>query len=113
MKKKDNKADNKAQVINIGDVVEWKSQAAGSATVKRGTVVYVLKPDEYVSAALFSMEKSKIIENRKRVDIQFDLGSYPRDHESYIVLVNRGDGKKKPCLYFPRVRGLKVVTPVS
>lgn len=100
--------DSTAATINVGDIVEWKSQAFGSETIKRGTVIYIVEENAHISAALYSMERKGIISNRKQVKIQFDLASFPRDHKSYIVLVQSGD-KKRPCLYFPRVRGLKVV----
>jgi hypothetical protein len=75
--------------LNVGDRVEWTSQAGGCTRTKAGIVEVVLRPGE---------QPAPLSKNRNP--------GMPRDHESYLVRV-KGRG-----LYWPRVAALRPeVTP--
>ena len=75
--------------FKVGDLVTWRSQAAGSLMQKAGTVV------EVVPAFKIPHDKN--------------FGS-SRNHESYIVEVvhaAKSTRKRKPDRYWPRVVNLR------
>jgi hypothetical protein len=95
--------------FHVGDSVRWYSQAGGSLpTTKVGKVVVIVPPDtDPLSAA------AKIADqyDSSRCDIKRSL---PRQHESYLVLVQQVDKKGVPLrsrLYWPRVCHLERIDP--
>lgn len=86
-------------MFKMRDEVSWSSQAMGNSTEKSGQVVAVVpakaRPEACVPAGLIHSAKFG--------------GAGPRSHESYLVLVDLGAGKK-PTLYWPLVSRLHKVT---
>jgi hypothetical protein len=79
--------------FEIGDKIEWESQAGGKTTRKRGEIRYVIEDYEYVSSKNYPLHRT-----------MFDSGR--RKHKSYLVSVpSTGRGKYK--LYWPRVSALR------
>ena len=81
--------------LNVGDAVTWMSQANGSATKKNGTVARVMAAGESVVGVTIPREW-----------VFRWGGGFPRNHESYLVLVKIG--KRKLALYWPRVSALSL-----
>ncbi len=81
---------------NIGEIVEWKSQANGSVKLKRGEIVEIITPGR--SCNLVWLAKKHNAKSAYG-------GGIVRDHESYAVLVP-GKKDRKPTLYWPRVSKL-------
>lgn len=78
------------------DIVEWKSQAAGSARLKRGTIVQVVAAGHRPNAST----------RPPGIGLQ-------RKHESYVVRASVVDGSEgqaiRTKLYWPQVIHLKLV----
>jgi hypothetical protein len=92
--------------MKVGDKVKWTSQAQGSATTKEGVVMAVVprRAEPYsIAMRLLKGTRDKFV---------FGCGGW-RDHESYIVRVERYHRKTGAQLashyYWPRVSALKVV----
>jgi hypothetical protein len=81
--------------FEVGDIVQWTSQAAGSSTTKQGTVVEVVA----INTAPKHREQIK------------DCGRF-RPTESYVVKVDRGE-KVKPKFYWPLVSLLRMIKSVQ
>lgn len=88
--------------FNIGDQVEWESQANSSWTTKRGEIVAIVFAGHHPREILDSNEFAKY--NRAALDGTTE----PRNHMSYLVAV-KPSGSAKPKLYWPRVSKLKLV----
>lgn len=80
---------NKKASFTVGELVTWKSQAAGSWKTKVGTVIEVVAPKRFPKT----------------------LHHYgTRDHESYVVLVfpkTKTGVSKKPEKYWPIANKLR------
>lgn len=89
--------------FKVGDKVKWKSQAGGSVTKKKGTVVYVLTEGQVpIRVAAHSFR------NHRRM---FDgLGPPGRQYPAYLIEVSGGKtAASAPRLYMPYPRNLEVV----
>lgn len=90
--------------MKVNNQVTWSSQAQGCTTTKTGTIAAVVPAGTEPKDHLF-LKRHGLQEYTRRFD------GWPRDHESYLVLVKVGKtDKAKPMLYWPRVSGLKVVS---
>lgn len=87
--------------MKIGDRVKWSSQAGSYTKEKIGTVVGVVPAGEVVNPV--GMRKHFADYHPTCHELMFD-GYSKRDHESYLVLVERGKAKAK--LYWPLVKYL-------
>ena len=89
--------------FEVGAIVEWTSQAAGSPKTKVGEIVAVVKAKH---------SPNRIVRNCPDLNkLTFHWGGgMDRDHESYLVRVDHGP-KRLASLYWPRVCWLKVVDP--
>lgn len=92
--------------FKIGDSVEWESQAGGSKTKKQGKIHYVV-PENNSATQRKHIEKYNPGYPPKHNQM-FD-GLNPRNHESYIVIVESKSGKGKCKLYWPHASKLKLV----
>lgn len=81
--------------FKAGDDVRWES----NGIKKKGRIVVVVPAHE---PAAMSHDFS----------IEFDLPAKPRDHDSYLVSISRGEDKK-PSLYWPIVSKLRAVKKVE
>lgn len=91
------------KTFRVGDKVEWKSQSAGRMKLKRGEVRLIV-PCGILPANMRLLDDARYL---------FHCGSLfytiaPRDHESYIVVVD-SEGGGKSTMYWPRVRHLERV----
>lgn len=88
--------------FKLGDTVRWSSHGGWVGKVthreKIGEVVAVVQPGVCPSRQL-----GVLVEKHGAKSMWG--GGFARAHESYIVLVDRGPGRK-PDLYWPRVSGL-------
>ena len=76
-------------MFNVGDRVEWSSQAAGIERLKIGEVVELVLPGH-------------------RPEARVDSSGCVRDHVSYVVrAVAQGRRYRKSALYWPSVAGLR------
>lgn len=92
--------------FEINDKVLWASQSGGYSKVKIGTVVAIVPPLAYVSGIIRpSLNPGNHPKERKYREA-FDGGSLPRDHKSYVILVEPKSSKGKAILYWPRVSHL-------
>ncbi len=98
--------------FKVGDRVRWASQARGRQTVKRGRIVAVVPPG--VHPFIFDSWTWKVIDLNPALNLnasEYSLsslgGGMAREQESYLVLVDRGNGKK-PALYWPRASTLRI-----
>jgi hypothetical protein len=85
--------------IEVGSNVNWRSQASGSQTEKRGVVVAV------IAGGRGSADKARSVINRlKRSGTHRSCygGGSDRDHASYVVEVVTGGPKARKALYWPR-----------
>ena len=83
----------------IGNRVYWVSQAQGNTRKKRGTIIAVVAPHESWRKAI------------NRVGSTHTLSSFgmPRNTVSYLIVARQvGKQEKKPKLYWPLVRHLKL-----
>lgn len=85
--------------FQLGQTVEWASQANGYTRIKRGRVVCVLPPGEVPVRAAFPSLFSK--------GTPVGMG---RTHESYVVEVSWKDYGKASKHYWPLVSQLRLVT---
>lgn len=79
--------------MNLGDLVKWSSQAAGTMKKKQGEIIEVVPAN--------SLPKTQLR----------GASVLSRKHESYVVHV--GSGKGMRSCYWPLVSGLSLVTPTS
>lgn len=79
--------------FKLGDLVEWKSQSAGSLTTKQGVVVAVLPPGTRPNLEMYRSLAKK--------------AGMGRDHESYIIKVE--ESHARGTYYWPLVRNLKLI----
>lgn len=90
--------------FNIGDRVEWESQASGTVSHKRGNVVLVVPANvgiiDHAGVYVFTPFAKKVLGGKYRASDIYR--SEPRSEESYVVDVG---GK----LYWPRRDYLKIV----
>ena len=82
--------------FKLGDSVKWTSQAGGVSKTKVGTVVAIIPADKY---PVGEIEKFSDCISRYG-------GGLSRNHTSYLVKVELG-GRKKPRIYWPRVKALE------
>jgi hypothetical protein len=85
--------------IKVGNNVNWRSQAAGSQTEKRGVVVAV------IAGGRGSSSKARaVIARLKRAGTHRSCygGGSDRDQVSYVVEVVTGGPKARKALYWPR-----------
>ncbi len=91
------------QLFQLGDTVEWPSQANGGVKTKRGRIVVIIPasqaPYQVMLASWCEIYNCAAIDPRM----------LPRATESYIVKVAQR-GKAKPRLYWPRVSALRRVS---
>lgn len=87
------------KTFRVGDLVTWTSQSSGSTMTKTGRIVVVLGPD---SDPLWNPECNP----KKHAATARYGGGIPRNHESYVVLVEKG---RRRILYWPRVSQLRLV----
>ncbi len=83
-------------MIGVGDEVSWKSQAGGMVKKKTGSVFQIVP----------AMEGAEV--TRGDFSIEFDLPAKPRNHVSYLVLV-QDVRKGRPGLYWPAAAKLTLV----
>jgi hypothetical protein len=81
-----------------GDKVKWRS----SSKDKTGEVVQVIPPEKDFRRVAHELAKQYNFRSMWG-------GGWPRDHQSYAVLV-KTDGEKKDLLYWPRVSALECAT---
>lgn len=84
--------------FNLGQTVEWASQANGCTRIKRGQIVAVIPAGQAPS--------------RDRAPGLFTKGTpigMPRHHESYVVAVAGKTSRAKPKHYWPLVSQLRAV----
>lgn len=94
-------------MFKLKDTVSWQSQGQGNATVKSGYIVYVLPPKTSPARVVSELKKTHRV-MFKMADRTFAHG---RDHESYLVSVERGSTEKAfSGLYWPDMRRLRKVT---
>ena len=80
-------------MFNVGDKVEWTSQAAGTTRVKVGEVLEVVPP--------WTNPRTRLREPR-----------FWRDHVSYVVrAVALGRKSGRASNYWPRVSALRPASP--
>lgn len=91
--------------LQVGDVVEWASAAAGSTKVKRGEVVAVVPRGYPMTHGLRALKDAPF-----SFDIMARDASIARDEESYLVLVPQ-KGNRIPFLYWPRTSSLRLANP--
>lgn len=85
-----------------GDEVEWTSQSAGFQKTKVGKIIAVVPAGKL---------PTEVLDTTVEAAFEFD-GVMPRNHESYLVMVDRGEGRK-PALYWPVASKLKPVKKVE
>jgi len=87
-----------AKIIEVGDIVEWSSQASGTVRTKRGEVI------EVVRAGQRPTKKLK------------DMG-WSRRHDSYVVRASVIDGsesqKNRFRMYWPMASKLEKVVDAT
>lgn len=88
--------------FRLGQMVEWESAAAGSRTRKVGKVVLVVPARV---APEFAWRHSDLGMDEWRSSRNKFGGGAPRDHETYVVRVERG-GRALPKYYWPNARKL-------
>lgn len=81
--------------FNVGDWVEWKSQAGGSVTTKKGKIIAIIPPQVHAGDMIPPDYQDK--------RCQFD-GLMTRQKTSYLVAVPKG---KSFHLYWPRAKHLR------
>jgi hypothetical protein len=91
---------NNEKRFRMGQIVVWDSQAGGHATTKVGRVVGRVPAntnpiDEY----------RRVVKKFNPADDKIALTA-ARDHVSYLVLVDQGEGRR-PRLYWPLVKNLE------
>lgn len=84
----------------VGDWVRWTSQAAGSLKTKTGQVVEIISK----SRTSFGIPNRGLMRKYEATH-RLQGSGWSRDHESYLVEVQKGNGK--PMLYHPRVSALE------
>lgn len=93
--------------FKVGDVVEWTSQAAGSTKTKRGTIAAPVAAGMLPGYAVRRLRDGGLAFSGP------DAGTcVPRNHESYLVLVQMPASRnaarpRKPRVYWPRVSALE------
>lgn len=95
--------------MKIGDIVEWKSQANGSAKTKTGVIVGVVPAGRRLGLLSYiSGANSCSVEFAKYNTGPIEGAALARDHVSYLVAVKTGKtDAAKPTLYWPRVSALR------
>lgn len=88
----------KGKTFQIGDEVRWLVK--NGSVVHRGKIVAIVPAMEDPRAAI-----ERLITRHNAISMYG--GGVWRDHESYVVLVNRG-GRCYPRLYWPRVSSLRL-----
>jgi hypothetical protein len=89
--------------IKKGDTVTWESQSAGAWTVKTGTVVHVVQPNERIENL---RQRYRDVYNTGPIR----LSRQSREKESYLVAVaSPYYSKAKPKIYWPYADGLTLV----
>lgn len=91
-------------MIKTGARVRWTSQSQGYETTKEGIAYLVPKGEDPFIVAFDVLNF-----DRDRTQVMFD-GTQPRNHDSFLVVVDRGPGRKK-AVYWPRVSLLVEVQP--
>ncbi len=91
------------KLFQLGDMVEWTSQAAGRTKIKVGKIIAVIAPNE-TPFLMSAYQKSYKLPNGLEISYWKTNygGGLPRNFESYVVEV--GNGK---AYYWPRVSGLR------
>lgn len=93
-----------SEQYQIGQTVEWSSQANGTRKQKRGVVVAVVPRDRTPRTVI---PTSPAIPQSYKLILDTRSGS--RNHESYIVAVPSKSGRGKVQLYWPRTSALRKV----
>lgn len=85
-----------AEKFEVGEFVQWQSQAQGSVKEKVGQIILIIPAgaDPFDRRGLAAWKW------------MFDGGA-PRDHESYLVEVPSKSDRGKPKLYWPKVKNLR------
>lgn len=88
--------------FQVGDAVEWTSQAGGVQTTKQGTVIHIV-PAHHAPYRW----PSEILNTYSTAATD---GARDRSHESYLVAVPGKTPRRRARLYWPRVSALVKVT---
>ena len=94
--------------MNLGDKVEWTSQAGGRTKKKTGVIVAIVpaRNRHRLTQCIPGLNMSQVYSKYNTGPI--DGGGLSRNHESYLVEVKTGKTEAaKKSLYWPRVSGLK------
>lgn len=93
-------------VFNVGDAVQWSSQAAGGTTLKAGKILAVVKPGTTGADAVKTLMDKHVRAGTHRSAYGGGAG---RSHTSYVVEVVVGSPKAKRVLYWPLASKLQRV----
>lgn len=83
--------------FQIGDKVQWSSQAAGHIKVKEGIVARIVPA---------GVDPRRMVRGTELEHMSFMFDGTARNHQSYFVVVTGVKGGKK--LYWPKVSALKL-----
>jgi hypothetical protein len=96
--------------MELGQCVEWESQAQGVKKKKQGVIVGVVPANSPKRPIHYLADVSDESEAREKYSTgPIDGCGFSRNHESYLVAVSTGktDAAKK-TLYWPRVSALSL-----
>lgn len=91
--------------FQVGQVVEWQSQANGTTVTKRGEVLAVIAPNTYMCGS--DLIQILGFDYKRRFNVSSLGWGDKRNHTSYLIAVPGKTSKAKPKLYWPRVSALK------
>lgn len=96
--------------FEVGNTVEWTSQANGRHITKRGVIVSTIPANTrpIKSRALQKAREGagKLGLDKPGIVARTDFGGMARNHESYVVLVPTDNPNRSSRLYWPRVNAL-------
>jgi hypothetical protein len=92
--------------FQVGDPVEWKSQAGECTKKKQGVVADIMPANTSIRERIFNLM------NQHGGSVQVTDLSCSRDHESYIIAVPNKTIRSGPAFYWPYVSQLKRIHPV-
>lgn len=100
------------QTLQIGDWVQWESQAQGTWLEKVGQIVAII-PARVAYWEWYQTSRPAGF-NDDNFIVHTDLGSTMRSEQSYLVAVPSKTGRGKKHLYWPRAWALmKVEAPAE
>lgn len=89
--------------FEVGDTVEWTSQAGGNTRTKHGRIAEIVPPNTRPNVP-------KIAGVRQEISYVVEVSFTPHDRRGFITGPTR---TKKPQRYWPRTAGLKLVSKSS